>query len=107
MRICCIAFILIGAYVDICKAANSDSNLFLIPQPKRVEVWNGAYNFSKPYKISVVNTNDFYAKQLQETIEQKLSEKPSTALSPANKISLIRQDSSDLYNTLKGKQISL
>ncbi len=101
MKVHLIAFILIGSFLN-CKAENSDTALFLIPQPKKVEIRNGSFNFSNPYAESIVNTAPFYLQQLEEAITKKFKTNPSSAV---NRIKLIKVDSADFDELIKAERL--
>lgn len=96
MRIFSVALILIVVYFNS-SAANPDSLFFLIPQPKKIEIRSGTYNFSNPYSESISNTNQFYLQQLEDVIIQKFKTNPASAI---NKIRLIKADSVEFDNII-------
>ncbi len=101
MRILYIAFILFSAYSKI-QAANSDSLFFLIPQPKKIEIRNGKYDFSNPYSENT-NTNQFYLQQLEDVVTKKFRTKPASSV---NKIRLIKADSTDFDKIINDEKLS-
>ena len=106
MKIFFTAFILLVSYLII-QAASSDSSLFLIPQPKKIEIRNNIYNFNKPFSISITNTDTFYSRHLRDAIAKKFRVKPVETTSTGNKIKLIKAIGADFDNILKAEGLKL
>lgn len=51
-------------------AAATDTLLYLIPQPKKIEIKSGVFNFSKPWNI-ISRADTFCSQQLQQAIVRK------------------------------------
>ncbi len=101
MRIFHLAFILLIASFNI-QSANSDSLFFLIPQPKKIEIRNGKYDFSNPYSENT-NTNQFYIQQLEDVITTKFKTNPASSV---NKIRLIKADSTDFDKIINDEKLA-
>lgn len=106
MRMVTLVFIF-GITVLNTKAADPDSTLFLIPQPKHVEIYQDAFDFSSSYAVNILNTNQFYPQQLQTAITKKFKTKATDATKAFNKIKLIKADSVEFARILKNEKISL
>ena len=100
------AFILIILCPNIISAS-SDTSLFLIPQPKKVELRNNVFSFNHSFSISAINTDTFYAQQLQNAIGKKFKTKPVEFTSAKFHIMLIKTDSSQLSSYLKPEKLAL
>jgi hexosaminidase len=93
-------FIFIASWANL-RAANPDS-LFLIPQPKKIELRNGVFNFSNPYSVSIINTDKFYLEQLGDAMARKFKTNPAAGV---NKIRLVKADSSDYTSILETEKL--
>ncbi len=92
-----VAFVLLIVCITV-KAVNSDSSLFLIPQPKKIELRSNTYNFSNPYNVTSVNVASSYSQQLEDVITKKFRTNPAAAV---NKIKLIKADSTDFDHLIQ------
>lgn len=106
MRTYCLTIILLVNFFYT-KAANSDTALFLIPQPKKIEIKSGTFNFSKLYALNIVNTNEFYTQQLQTAITRKFKTASTDTTQSIAKIKLIKADSAEFAGILKTEKIAL
>ncbi len=106
MRIFALVLIL-GITAVNTKAANSDSALFLIPQPKSIEIKNGVFNFGKSYTVNIANANQFYSQQLQTAITNKFKTKEVSATKAIYKIQLLKADSAGFAQLIKTEKLSL
>jgi len=77
--------------------------MFLIPQPKIVETKSGSFNLSNPYSESLINTDLFYLRQLEDVITHNFKTNPSASV---NKIRLVKVDSSDFSELLKQERLT-
>src|SRR5688572_18210685 len=106
MRINFVLCILILSCSNI-YAANSDSALFLIPHPKKIEVRSNSFSFGNSYSISAINTNEFYATQVQDALAKKFKTKLADSSSAVNKIKLIKGGAADFGRLLQNEKITM
>ena len=105
MRISALLFILLITFVKT-KAVNSDSALFLIPQPKNIQTKSSVFDFRNSYAVNTVHTNQLYSQQLQAAITNKFKTKEVSATKAICKIQLLKADSSDFAQLIKAKKLS-
>jgi len=100
MRIYFTVLILIAICLN--SYAGSDS-LFLIPQPKKIEIKNGSFNLRSPYSINTVNIAPFSLQLLEDVLITKFKTNPSL---PVTKIKLLKPDSAEYYTMLKDESLT-
>src|SRR4051812_45081346 len=103
-KCCLVAFLL---FLACSIKANSGPALFLIPQPKKIELRNGTFSFSTSYSLDAAAANSFYAAQLQDAIAVKFNGKPIANKSAVNHIELIKADSATLDKVIKAEKLAL
>ncbi len=81
-------------------AASSDSLLFLIPQPQKIEIKGGSYNLRNLYSAKAINTSQFYLQQVEDAITKKFK---ANAASGINAVRLIKADSSDFDDMIRNE----
>src|ERR1043165_2257614 len=104
MKLYLLAFILLSGFPILCAAG--DSTLFLIPQPKQVELWDGTFNFSRSFFVSAGPAQKFCAQQLKQAIATKFLQKPVDSLSATNRIRLVKADSAALTRIIGAEKLT-
>lgn len=80
--------------------AQSDTSLYLIPQPKQVVINAGTYNCTSPYAVQSVNTCAFNAQLIQDAIAARFNIAQASAALAKNNMQLIRADGAALEQVL-------